>query len=203
METYWVRRRLLSAEKLNLQGDVPQIQVITKESHEQAIAEKDREIEHLKEKVAHYDRWLSKGVYYTNEEFSERVLKPKQQLMEKAVRFATELSTLSKQNLYSWQQNWKEADIFLSSPEVQAFLKERGAMNKSIANRLKTQLADEIVTLEDGYRYYYPTKRGALSATTLRDIADTLDALNEKWNKQVHNLISEPTERDECEDTLP
>lgn len=57
----------------------------TKEDHEQAIAEKDREIEHLKEKVAHYDRWLSQGVYFTNEEFSERVLKPKQQLMEQAV----------------------------------------------------------------------------------------------------------------------
>lgn len=25
----------------------------------QALAEKDREIAHLKEKVAHYDRWLS------------------------------------------------------------------------------------------------------------------------------------------------
>lgn len=55
METYWVRRRLLSAEKLNLQGDVPQIQVITKESHEQALAEKDKEIVALKEKISHYE----------------------------------------------------------------------------------------------------------------------------------------------------
>lgn len=59
-------------------------------------------------------------------------------------------------------------------------------MDKSIVTRLKIQLTDEIVSLEDGYRYYYPTKRGALSASTLRDIADILDGLNKDWNEQVN-----------------
>lgn len=86
----------------------------------QALAEKDREIEHLKEKVAHYDRWLSKGVYFTNEEFSEQVLKPKQQLMEKAVGFALLLAA---------DNGFIDCNValFLKSPEAQAFLKERGA----------------------------------------------------------------------------
>lgn len=81
----------------------------------QALAEKDRQIAHLKERVAHYDRWLSIGVYYTNEEFFERVLKPKQQLMEKAVRFA---------ELAGVRSACKEAYDFLQSTEVQAW-KER------------------------------------------------------------------------------
>lgn len=63
-------------------------------------------------------------------------------------------------------------------------------MNKSVVNRLKIQLADEIVTLEDGYKYYYPTKRGALSAAILRDIAGMLDALNKDWDKHVHEALS-------------
>lgn len=54
----------------------------------QALAEKDREIAHLKEKVAHYDRWLSAGVYFTSEVYQEQVYKPRQQLTAKAVRFA-------------------------------------------------------------------------------------------------------------------
>jgi hypothetical protein len=67
-------------------------------------------------------------------------------------------------------------------------------MSKSVVNRLKIQLAEEIITLEDGYRYYYPTKRGALSASALRDIADTLDVINKDWDKQVHDELMQERE---------
>lgn len=56
------------------------------------------------------------------------------------------------------------------------------------------KLEDEIISLEDGYKYYYPTKRGALSASALRDIADTLDALNKDWDKQVHDELMKERE---------
>lgn len=69
-------------------------------------------------------------------------------------------------------------------------------MNKSVINRLKIQLADELIVLEDGYKYYYPTKRGALSASALRDIADTLDAINKDWGKQVHDELMKEREHD-------
>lgn len=62
--------------------------IVSLDDHERALAEKDKEISALQERIAYYDRWLSNGVYYTNDEFLERVLKPRQRLMEKAVRFA-------------------------------------------------------------------------------------------------------------------
>ena len=101
METYWVRRRLLSAEKLNLQGDVPQIQVITKESHEQALAEKDKKIAYLQEcrtSAAAMD--AQRAIEY-------------QQLMEKAMRFAKAV----------YDPNVIDNDPIYA--EAQAFLKER------------------------------------------------------------------------------
>ena len=102
----------------------------TKEDHEQAIAEKDREIEHLKEKVAHYDRWLSQGVYFTNEEFSERVLKPKQQLMEQVVRFAEAYRNAHLSNWIDLVAEDRAEEMAAKDPvyvEAQAFLKEREA----------------------------------------------------------------------------
>ena len=37
----------------------------------ETIAEKDKEIVELRQQVAKYDRWLSKGVYFTTEEYTK------------------------------------------------------------------------------------------------------------------------------------
>ena len=78
---------------------------------EQALVEKDREIAHLEEKVAHYDRWLSAGVYFTGEEYQEQVYKPRQQLMAQAVRFSQYIYTTN--NIFSQMPIYLEAEAFL------------------------------------------------------------------------------------------
>lgn len=84
---------------------------------EQALAEKDMGSIALQERIAYYDRWLSNGVYYTNDEFLERVLKPRQQLMEKAVMFAERLAAMDKGS----EVHWNDVEEFLNSPEVKAW----------------------------------------------------------------------------------
>jgi hypothetical protein len=51
---------------------------------------------------------------------------------------------------------------------------------------------EDIVTFEDGYRYYWPKgfPHGAFSASNLRDIANHLDELNAEWDKQVIEELS-------------
>ena len=44
---------------------------------------------------------------------------------------------------------------------------------------------DEIVPLDDGYRYFWVKDRGAMSAADLRIVADELDRQNEAWDKIV------------------
>ncbi len=39
----------------------------------EACREAQQQVAQLREKVAHYDRWLAKGVYFTTEEYAERV----------------------------------------------------------------------------------------------------------------------------------
>lgn len=96
---------------------------------EQALAEKDKGSIALKERIAYYDRWLSNGVYYTYDEFLERVLKPRQQLMEQAVRFAeclTDDCRCTPEEVNTSQEcAFIRARLFLQSPEVQAWRKER------------------------------------------------------------------------------
>ena len=75
------------------------------------LALKDREIAHLEEKVAHYDRWLSAGVYFTGEEYQEQVYKPRQQLMAQAVRFSQYIYTTN--NIFSQMPIYLEAEAFL------------------------------------------------------------------------------------------
>lgn len=104
-----IEKALLAANEENLQL-------------KQALAEKDKEIAHLKEKVAHYDRWLSAGVYFTGEEYQERVYKPHQQLMAKAVRFA---KYIEDEFTYNDDPSFLEAQVFLSSPTVQQWRKEQ------------------------------------------------------------------------------
>lgn len=50
---------------------------------------------------------------------------------------------------------------------------------------------EEIVTLEDGFKYYWPiSNRGAFSAENLRDIADQLDEMNKDWQAQLELDLS-------------
>lgn len=44
---------------------------------------------------------------------------------------------------------------------------------------------DELVTFEDGYKYFWPVRTGAFSSHNLRDIADQLDELNKAWDEEV------------------
>lgn len=46
---------------------------------------------------------------------------------------------------------------------------------------------DEIVTFEDGFKYFWPTnyKHGAFSAHNLREIANHLDELNREWQRDI------------------
>ena len=60
------------------------------------------------------------------------------------------------------------------------------------------KLRDDFVTLEDGYKYYWPygEHRGAMSAELLRLIADELDAANAAWDAIVQEcpVLSETIE---------
>ena len=47
----------------------------------------------------------------------------------------------------------------------------------------------DIVTLEDGYKYYWVAHKGALSASNLRTIADVLDEQNKEWDRQVQEYF--------------
>ena len=94
---------------------------------EQALVEKDREIAHLEEKVAHYDRWLSAGVYFTSEEYQEQVYKPRQQLMAQAVRFAEAYCNAHLSNWLDVVIAERAEELAVEDPvyvEARAFLKE-------------------------------------------------------------------------------
>ena len=91
-----------------------------KRTVKQALAEKDKRSIAFQEKIAYYDRWLSNGVYYTNDEFLERVLKPRQHLMKTAVRFARMLEQIANEHGLTCI----ETQQFLNSPEAQEYMKE-------------------------------------------------------------------------------
>jgi len=91
------------------------------------LAEKDREIAHLKEKVAHYDRWLSAGVYFTGEEYQEQVYKPRQQLMTQAVQLAKAYCNAHLSNWLDLVIAERAEEMAVEDPvyvEARAFLKE-------------------------------------------------------------------------------
>lgn len=49
---------------------------------------------------------------------------------------------------------------------------------------------DEIVTLDDGFKYYWPNDNsGAFSAHNLREIADYLDSLNHEWEQRIEEYM--------------
>lgn len=47
----------------------------------------------------------------------------------------------------------------------------------------------ELVSLEDGFIYYFPRGEGGLSAHELRAIADELDRRNASWEKIIEEEI--------------
>jgi hypothetical protein len=47
----------------------------------------------------------------------------------------------------------------------------------------------DMVTLEDGFKYFWYEGRGAFSANDLRNIADRLDELNEGWWDDIENYF--------------
>lgn len=50
---------------------------------------------------------------------------------------------------------------------------------------------DEFVTLDDGYKYWWPDKlNGCVSAYQLRELADELDKLNEPWQQEIENYFN-------------
>lgn len=50
-----------------------------------------------------------------------------------------------------------------------------------------SRINDDLVTLEDGYVYYFQRSAGALSAHNLRQIADILDEKNAEWDAIVQS----------------
>lgn len=50
---------------------------------------------------------------------------------------------------------------------------------------------DEIVTLENGYKYWWPTgfTGGCFGSHTLRKLADALDELNRGWDNEVQSYL--------------
>ena len=60
---------------------------------------------------------------------------------------------------------------------------------KDDAKRLIEKASEDIITLEDGYRYFFPSKNGALNTWQLRTLADHLDELNLDWDIQVESYF--------------
>jgi hypothetical protein len=49
----------------------------------------------------------------------------------------------------------------------------------------------EIITLEDGYKYYWPKGcTGCFSAENLREIAEVLDEKNQGWQADIENYMA-------------
>lgn len=103
METKWVRTRLLSDEKLNLEGDVPQTEVVTKADHEAALKDAYKE---FKSAADSYDGLL--------EDYNT--------LLDQAIRFAEWIQAC---NVLTPEQR-SLAARFLHRPDVQARRKEQG-----------------------------------------------------------------------------
>ena len=72
------------------------------------------------------------------------------------------------------------------------------SQSRTWSQSIVDKLRDDFVTLEDGYKYYWPhgEHRGAMSAELLRLIADELDAANAAWDAIVQEcpVLSETIE---------
>jgi hypothetical protein len=67
-------------------------------------------------------------------------------------------------------------------------------MNKE---ELHKRISDDIIPLEDGYKYYWIENKGALSSGQLREIANYLDELNASWDAKVKEYF-EKLEKLKC-----
>ena len=56
---------------------------------------------------------------------------------------------------------------------------------QSKREHIRKHVKDTLVTLDDGYKYFYPVDPGAYSSDDLRIVADYLDELNAAWDKQI------------------
>ena len=63
---------------------------------------------------------------------------------------------------------------------------------EAFKNRIAELLQDEIVTGDDGYLVWWPSKvRGYYSAEVLRYMADLLDNWNKAWDEQVQRDVGQ------------
>lgn len=58
-----------------------------------------------------------------------------------------------------------------------------------IRDTLITEIQSELVALDDGLFYFWPTKKGALSSDELRAIADELDKKNKEWKEKLIEVM--------------
>lgn len=54
---------------------------------------------------------------------------------------------------------------------------------------LPEHIEADIITGDDGYRCYWPSGNGSLSAHELRKIAARLDELNADWHRHIHEFF--------------
>lgn len=58
-------------------------------------------------------------------------------------------------------------------------------------SKLSEHIEANILTAEDGYRYYWPSGNGMYAAHHLREIADRLDELNGDWDYQIRKFFDD------------
>lgn len=56
-------------------------------------------------------------------------------------------------------------------------------------SKLSEHIEANILTAEDGHRYYWPSGTGMYAAHHLRAIADRLDELNGEWDYQIRKTF--------------
>ena len=60
---------------------------------------------------------------------------------------------------------------------------------------LLEKIEPELIRLEDGFYYWYPQRKGALSADDLRFVADVLDERNRPWMDHLKEYLLGGSER--------
>lgn len=55
----------------------------------------------------------------------------------------------------------------------------------------KCKKGDHFFRLDDGFMYFFPDRKGGISASQLREIADHLDKENEEITKSIEEFFKE------------
>jgi len=58
---------------------------------------------------------------------------------------------------------------------------------------------NDFLYLEDGFLYFWPKNTEAYSAHNLRELADYLDQINEKWQADIERYFKENPEKESDE----